>query len=88
MKGKKYLTILTVICILSYFMMVNSGAVAAAGDKQIYYKFPQESIVKPFIYDYRDAFIREKELASSKKYRPVSFPFSCWSIPIFSRQEA
>ncbi len=62
MKGKKYLTILTVVCILSYFMMVNSGAAAAAGDKQIYYKFPQESIVKPFIYDYRDAFIREKEL--------------------------
>ena len=62
MKGKKYQPILTVICILSFYMMYNSGAAAAAWDKLMDYKFPKESIVKPIIYDYRDAFIREKDL--------------------------
>ena len=62
MKGENYLTILIAICILSYFMMVNTGMTAIAEDKQNYYKLSQEPIIKSYIYDYRDSFIREKEL--------------------------
>lgn len=62
MKREKYLTILTVLCIFSYFMMINTGMTAAAEDKQNYYKLSQEPIIKSYIYDYRDSFIREKEL--------------------------
>ncbi|NLK65723.1 MAG: lytic transglycosylase domain-containing protein [Tissierellia bacterium] len=62
MKRENFLTILIAICILSYFMMVNTGMTAIAEDKQNYYKLPQEPIIKSYIHDYRDSFIREKEL--------------------------
>lgn len=65
MKHEKYLTLLFVMCMLSYFMMVNLSYTAAAEDiinhnpKGIY-------VVKKegLVYDLRDNFIREKELIS------------------------
>ncbi len=62
MKRENYLTILILICIFSYFMMVNTSMIAVAEDKQNYYKLPQEPIIKTYIYDYRDSFIREMNL--------------------------
>ena len=62
MKREYYLTILIILCIFSYFMMLNTSITAVAEDKQNYYNLPQEPIIKSFIYDYRDSFIREKQL--------------------------
>lgn len=62
MKSEKYLTVLIAICIISYFMMVNTSMTAVAEDKQNYYKLTQEPIIKTYIYDFRNSFIREKKL--------------------------
>lgn len=62
MKRENYMTILIVLCIFSYFMMVNTSMTAAAEDKQNYYILQQGPIIKSYIYDYRDSFIREKQL--------------------------
>jgi soluble lytic murein transglycosylase-like protein len=62
MKRENYLTVLAVLCIFSYFMMVNTSMTADAEDMQNYYKLPQEPIIKSYIYDLRDSFIREKKL--------------------------
>lgn len=64
MKREYYLTILIILCIFSYFMMLKTSITAVAEDKQNYYNLPQEPIIKSFIYDYRDSFIREKQLTS------------------------
>lgn len=62
MKSGNYLTILVVVCIFSYFMMVNTSMTADAEDIHNYYKLSQEPIIKTFIYDIRDSYIREKKL--------------------------
>lgn len=62
MKRENYLTILIVLCIFSYFMMVNTSMTAGAEDIQNYYKLPQEPIIKTYMYNFRDSFIREKRL--------------------------
>ena len=62
MKQEKYLTIIIILCIFSYFMMLNTCMTATAEDKQNYYKLPQEPIIKSYIYDYRDSFIEKKQL--------------------------
>lgn len=62
MKRENYLTILIALCIFSYFMMVNTSMTAGAEDMHNYYKLPQEPIIKTYIYDLRDSFIREKKL--------------------------
>ena len=62
MKRENYMTILIVICIFSYFMMINTSMTAAAEDKQNYYKLSQEPIIKSYIHDYKDSFILEKKL--------------------------
>ncbi len=62
MKRENYITILIAICIFSYFMMVNTSMTAGAEDIHNYYKLPQEPIIKTYIYDFRDSFIKEIEL--------------------------
>jgi soluble lytic murein transglycosylase-like protein len=62
MKREKYLTLLTALCIFSYFMMVNTSMTAGAEDIQNYYKLPQQPIIKTYIYDFRDSYIRERKL--------------------------
>lgn len=62
MKRENYLTILIIVCIFSYFMMVNTSMTAGAEDIQNYYNLPQEPIIKTYIYDFRDSYIREKKL--------------------------
>lgn len=62
MKRENYLTILIIICIFSFFMMINTSMTADAEDIHNYYKLPQEPIIKSYIYDLRDSFIRHKEL--------------------------
>ena len=62
MKRVNYLTFLIFLCIFSYFMMINTSMTAIAEDNQNYYKFSQDKIIKSIIHDYRDSFIREKEL--------------------------
>lgn len=62
MKREKYLTILIGLCIFSYFMMLNTSMTAGAEDIQDYYKLPQEPLFKTYMYNFRDSFIREKEL--------------------------
>ncbi len=43
-------------------MMINTSMTAIAEDNQNYYKFSQDKIIKSIIHNYRDSFIREKEL--------------------------
>ena len=62
MKREKYLTVLIALCIFSYFMMVNTSMTAGAEDMHNYYKLPQEPIIKTYIYNLRDSFIRERKL--------------------------
>ena len=61
MKRENYMTILIIICIFSYFMMMNTSMTADAEDIHNYYKLPQEPIIKSYIYDFRDLFNRRKE---------------------------
>ncbi len=42
--------------------MINTSMTADAEDMHNYYKLPQEPIIKSYIYDYRDSYIRYKEL--------------------------
>lgn len=42
--------------------MVNTSMTAGAEDIQNYYKLPQEPIIKTYMYNFRDSFIREKRL--------------------------
>lgn len=63
MKREKYYTILIVMCILSYFMMINLSMTAVAEDMSNY---PEEiNVVKrdALIYDLINYFIEERELA-------------------------
>lgn len=62
MERENYLTILIIICIFSFFMMINTSMTADAEDIHNYYKLPQEPIIKSYIYDFRDSFFRHKEL--------------------------
>lgn len=61
MKREKYMTILLVMCILSYFMMVNLSMTAVAED---IYSYEEKQVVRrdALIYDLRDSFLYEKEL--------------------------
>lgn len=61
MKHEKYLTILLVMCILSYFMMVNLSMTAVAEDISSYEE-KQVTRRDALIYDLRDSFLYEKEL--------------------------
>lgn len=62
MERDNYLTILIIICVFSYFMLVNTSMTAGAEDMQNYYKLTQEPRIKTYIYDLRDSFIRERDL--------------------------
>ncbi|MGB4438253.1 MAG: transglycosylase SLT domain-containing protein [Sedimentibacter sp.] len=62
MKREKYLTILLVMCVLSYFMMVNMSMTADAEDLSRYYGKSYEPRRKNMIYDAKDAFINEKKM--------------------------
>ena len=63
MKREKYMTMLLVICVLSYFMMVNLCMTAEAEDLSKYYGNTESKIRRDtFIFELRDAFINEKKL--------------------------
>lgn len=63
MKSKKNLSILFIICIVSYFMMINMSLTADAEDLTKYYDTSKKTIEKNFIiYELRDLFIQEKKL--------------------------
>ncbi|WP_326908515.1 lytic transglycosylase domain-containing protein [Sedimentibacter sp. MB31-C6] len=63
MKSKKNLSILFIICIVSYFMMINMSLTADAEDLTKYYSSSKKTIEKNFIiYELRDLFIQEKIL--------------------------
>lgn len=62
MNREKYLTILLVMCIISYFMMVNLSMTAVAEDMSNYKE--KINVVKrdALIYDLRNSFLEEKAL--------------------------
>lgn len=62
MKREKYLSILLVICILSYFMMVNLSMTAAAEDLSNYYTKTEIVRRDGFIYDLINTYLEKKEL--------------------------
>ena len=63
MKREKYMTMLLVTCVLSYFMMVNLCMTAEAEDLSKYYGKTESKIRRDtFIFDLRDEFINEKKL--------------------------
>lgn len=69
MKREKYLTILSIICVLSYFMMVNMTMTADAEDLSKYYsKSLYEAKSETVIFDLRDAFVNEKKLIQYAEY--------------------
>ncbi|MGD9570058.1 MAG: lytic transglycosylase domain-containing protein [Sedimentibacter sp.] len=61
MKREKYMTILLVMCMLSYFMMVNLSMTAVAEDLSNY---QAKDVIKrdALIYDLRNLFLEKKEL--------------------------
>lgn len=61
MRREKYLTMLLVMCVLSYFMMVNMSMTANAEDLSKYYSKSQEPRRENMILDARDAFVNEKK---------------------------
>lgn len=62
MKHEKYLTILLVMCLLSYFMMVNLSMTAVAEDLSNYQFKKDVPKRDALIYDLRNSFLEEKEL--------------------------
>lgn len=62
MKHEKYLTILLVMCLLSYFMMVNLSMTAVAEDLSNYQLKSDVVRRDALIYDLRNSFLEEKEL--------------------------
>lgn len=62
MKSEKYLTILIVICMLSYFMMVSLSMTAVAEDLSNYNVKSDVAKRDALIFDLRNAFLEEKEL--------------------------
>lgn len=62
MRREKYLTMLLVMCVLSYFMMVNMCMTADAEDLSKYYSKSREPRRENMILDARDAFVNEKKL--------------------------
>ena len=62
MKREKYLTILLVMCVLSYFMMLNLTMTAVAEDLSSYHADNDVKKRDALIYDLRNSFIKEKEL--------------------------
>jgi len=62
MKREKYLTMLLVMCVLSYFMMVNMSMTADAEDLSKYYSKSNEHRRENMIIDAKDAFVNEKKM--------------------------
>lgn len=63
MKREKYMTVLLVICVFSYFMMVNLSMTAEAEDLSRYYGSEVNTDRRDtFIFDLRDSYINEKKL--------------------------
>jgi hypothetical protein len=62
MKHEKYLTILLVICFLSYFMMVNLSMTAGAEDLSDYQVNKDVNKRDALIYTLRNSFLEEKML--------------------------
>lgn len=62
MKREKYLTILLVMCVLSYFMMLNLSMTAVAEDLSNYQANKDVNKRDALIYDLRNSFLKEKEL--------------------------
>lgn len=62
MKCEKYLMMLLVICMLSYFMMVNLSMTAVAEDLSSYQAKAEVVRRDALIYDLRKSFLEEKEL--------------------------
>ncbi len=62
MKREKYLTILLIMCMLSYFMMVNLSMTAVAEDLSYYHANTDVNRRDALIYDLRNTFLKEKEL--------------------------
>jgi len=63
MKFEKYMSILLIMCMLSYFMMINLSMTAAAEDISAHLTDGEVIRRDALIYDLRDLFIREKNLA-------------------------
>lgn len=61
MKREKYYTILLVMCVLSYFMMLNLSMTAVAEDLSKYEAKIEVVKRDAFIYDLRNSFLLEKE---------------------------
>ncbi len=62
MKREKYLTMLLVMCVFSYFMMVNMSMTADAEDLSKYYSRIDENRRKSMIFDAKEAFINERKM--------------------------
>lgn len=62
LKREKYLAMLFMMCVLSYFMMVNLSITAAAEDLSNYDAKINVSRRGALIFDLRSAFLEEKEL--------------------------
>lgn len=62
MKREKYISILLVMCILSYFMMVNMSMTAGAEDLANYQDNTDVLRRDGFIYDLLNSYLKEKEL--------------------------
>ena len=62
MKREKYLSILLVMCILSYFMMINMSITADAEDLANYQAKTEVLRRDGFIYDLLNSYLKEKEL--------------------------
>jgi len=67
MKREKYYTVLLVICVLSYFMMVNMSMTANAEDLSKYFDKSNSTRREILIFDARDAFVNEKRLIQYTK---------------------
>lgn len=67
MKREKYLTILLIICMLSYFMMLNLSMTAVAEDLSNYHTKDDVNRRDALIYDLRNSYLEEKELIEFTK---------------------
>ncbi len=67
MKREKYLTILLIICMLSYFMMLNLSMTAVAEDLSNYHTKNDVNKRDALIYDLRSSYLEEKELIEYTK---------------------
>ncbi len=67
MKSEKYLTILIVICMMSYFMMVNLSMTAVAEDLSNYNVKSDVARRDTLITDLRNVFLEEEELIEYTK---------------------